>query len=97
MFFNVNANVSNWNSTSTQCSLVFQENPLNEFVELPEKYKGLLYSNILCGVIRGCLDQVLMKTEVEYVKCPLMGSDVSEIRITLKENEKEKAPKEDEN
>lgn len=45
-------------------ALVFEDNPLAEFVELPEdalgdtKDGGLWYSNVLCGVIRGALEMV---------------------------------------
>lgn len=41
-------------------SLTFDENPLAEFVELPEDaLQGRLwYSNVLCGVIRGALEMV---------------------------------------
>jgi len=39
-------------------SLVLEENPLVEFVELPESHRDLYYSNILCGVIRGALEMV---------------------------------------
>lgn len=40
--------------------LSFDENPLAEFVELPEEALegGLWFSNILCGVIRGALEMV---------------------------------------
>ena len=40
--------------------LTFEENPLAEFVELPEEALegGLWYSNILCGVLRGALEMV---------------------------------------
>jgi hypothetical protein len=37
---------------------ILEENPLTEFVELPEQYNKLWYSNILCGVIRGALEMV---------------------------------------
>lgn len=54
-------------------SIVFDENPLAEFVELPEDAlpaaadavyhgspakEGLWYSNVLCGVVRGALEMV---------------------------------------
>ena len=41
-------------------TLTFEENPLAEFVELPEEVLagGLWYSNVLCGVIRGALEMV---------------------------------------
>lgn len=35
--------------------LVFEENPLNLFVELPDEYHDLVYSNLICGVIKGAL------------------------------------------
>lgn len=41
--------------------LVFEENPLADFVELPDDGRSqdeLWYSNILCGVIRGALEMV---------------------------------------
>ncbi len=38
---------------------VLPDNPLADFVELPEEYKGeLKYSQLLCGVIRGALEMV---------------------------------------
>lgn len=57
------------NSLSQQSSLpnsafilTFDENPLAEFVELPEEALegGLWFSNVLCGVIRGALEMVCM-------------------------------------
>lgn len=39
-------------------TLTFDENPLAEFVELPEEALegGLWFSNVLCGVLRGSLE-----------------------------------------
>lgn len=51
-----------------------------EFVELPPQYSGLLYSNILCGVIRGALEMVQMKVSCRSVRDVLRGDDVNEIR-----------------
>jgi hypothetical protein len=41
-------------------TLTLDENPLAEFVELPESAMegGLWYSNVLCGVLRGALEMV---------------------------------------
>lgn len=41
-------------------TLTLDENPLAEFVELPEAAieSGLWYSNVLCGVLRGALEMV---------------------------------------
>lgn len=40
---------------------MFEENPLADFVELPDDGKAqdeLWYSNILCGILRGALEMV---------------------------------------
>lgn len=37
---------------------ILEDNPLADFVELPEGCGKLTYCNILCGVIRGALEQV---------------------------------------
>ena len=58
MFLGVTPTVTNWSGDSKSFSLVLDENPLTEFVELPEKHRGLRYSNILCGVLRGALEMV---------------------------------------
>lgn len=92
MFLNITANVKEWNKENTQFILSFTDNPFNDYVELPEKYKGLFYSNMLCGVIRGCLEVVQIRVEVAYLKCPLQGADQSEIKVTLKEYLKDIVP-----
>jgi len=58
MFIGVTASVTNWNAEGTCCSIVLEDNPLVDFVELPDTYQGLHYCNILSGVIRGALDMV---------------------------------------
>jgi hypothetical protein len=45
---------------------VFTDNPLTEFVELPEDFKDLKYCNVLCGVIRGSLEMVSEDNEWMY-------------------------------
>jgi len=47
-------------SPGSMFSLTFDDNPLAEFVELPEEALegGLWFSNVLCGVIRGALEMV---------------------------------------
>lgn len=84
MFLGVGVDVANWNAEKTECSLILYENPLNDFVELPPNEK-LLYSNILCGVIRGSLEMILLKVDAYFVRDTLRGDDVNEIRVVLKE------------
>ena len=57
MFLGINATVSGWNPEGTECSLVLEDNPLVDFVELPEAYARLNYCGMLCGVLRGALEQ----------------------------------------
>ena len=80
MFLGVEADVRNWNEDKSWCSLVFPENPLNENVELPPG-KNFLYSNIICGAIRGAREQILYKVDVYCVHCP--GDDTNEIEVTF--------------
>lgn len=61
IFLNITPNVTNWTSDNKSFSLTFEENPLADFVELPDDGRAqdeLWYSNILCGVIRGALEMV---------------------------------------
>ena len=37
---------------------ILEDNPLIDFVELPEGCGKLRYCNLLCGVIRGALEMV---------------------------------------
>lgn len=85
MFLGVTAEVNMWNTDRTAFSLILSENPLVEFVELPPAYQGLLYSNVLCGVIRGSLEMVQMRVECRCVRDVLRGDDTNEIRVELKE------------
>ncbi len=50
-------------------SLILEENPLAEFVELPRDARagGLWFSNVLAGVLRGALEMVQMQTECYFV------------------------------
>lgn len=40
------------------CLVDFNQNPLDDNVKLPKQLKGLEYSNIICGIIRGSLEAV---------------------------------------
>eukprot|EP00240_Pyramimonas_obovata_P006888 CAMPEP_0118921036 /NCGR_PEP_ID=MMETSP1169-20130426/433_1 /TAXON_ID=36882 /ORGANISM="Pyramimonas obovata, Strain CCMP722" /LENGTH=177 /DNA_ID=CAMNT_0006861685 /DNA_START=115 /DNA_END=648 /DNA_ORIENTATION=+ len=85
MFLGVQATVANWNADGTECSLILEDNPIVDFVELPEQYQSLSYSSMLCGVFRGALEMVNMKVESWFVQDTLKGDEVNEIRLRLLE------------
>lgn len=58
---NITPTITNWSSDNKQFSLIFEENPLADFVELPDDGRAqdeLWFSNILVGVLRGALEMV---------------------------------------
>ena len=75
--------------------IFFSDNPLNDYVELPDKFKGLWYSNMICGVIRGALEAINIKVECKYCKDTLKNSDKNEIRVKLIEIIEEKLQEEE--
>lgn len=68
MYLNVQPSISNWTSANDEFSLVFDNNPLAEFVELPSDITNLRYSNILCGCIRGALEMVQLEVQSWFVQ-----------------------------
>jgi trafficking protein particle complex subunit 3 len=60
IYLNITPTVTSWTADDKSFSLIFDENPLADFVELPEDgpYEKIWYSNVLCGVIRGALEMV---------------------------------------
>ncbi|ODV59754.1 TRAPP complex core subunit BET3 [Ascoidea rubescens DSM 1968] len=86
IFLNIVPQVTNWTDNGKQFSLVFDENPLAEFVELPDDGKAvkeLWYSNVLCGVLKGALQMVQLDVDVSFVSDVLRGHDQTEIKLRL--------------
>jgi len=62
MFLGITPVVTNWSPAGDEFSLLIENNPLIDFVELPEGHNRLNYSNILCGALRGALEMVSILT-----------------------------------
>ncbi|EFA78523.1 trafficking protein particle complex subunit 3 [Heterostelium album PN500] len=93
MFLGVTCQISDWDAEKKEFHLIIEDNPLIDFVELPEHLKHkLYYSNILCGVIRGALEMVQMKVKCTFVKCALSDESASEIKVVLEEVLSDMAP-----
>jgi hypothetical protein len=80
IFLNITPTITNWSSDSKQFSLVFDENPLADFVELPDDGRAqdeLWFSNILVGVLRGALEMVMLSKSrvVHQPNANILGVD----------------------
>src|ERR1700744_3622119 len=88
MFLNITPTVTNWTSDGKSFHLVFEENPLADFVELPDDGRAqdeLWDSNILCGVIRGSLEMVSARI-CTFDKCDVDVVWLYRCRCKLKQN-----------
>lgn len=97
MFLNITPQVENFSSDGSSFSLVLNENPLAEFVELPltqypKIHKELWYSQLYCGILRGALQMIQLDTDVYFVKDAIRGDDKTEIRLKLNKVLKDEIP-----
>ncbi|KAL0604807.1 Trafficking protein particle complex subunit 3 [Plecturocebus cupreus] len=81
MYLGITPSITNWSPAGDEFSLILENNPLVDFVELPDNHSSLIYSNLLCGVLRGALEMVQMAVEARFVQDTLKGDGVTEIRM----------------
>lgn len=81
MYLNIQPTITNWAATGDEFSLIFETNPLAEFVELPSDIGNLRYSAILCGCIRGALEMVQLEVQSWFAQDHLKGDANTEIRV----------------
>lgn len=89
IFLGVTAQSSSTTSTGDEYSIILETNPLVEFVEIPQEWNKICYSQVICGAIRGALEALHMEVFVALV------SDVpkpTEIQIKFKRVLKESIP-----
>ncbi|ETE62453.1 Trafficking protein particle complex subunit 3, partial [Ophiophagus hannah] len=81
MYLGITPSITNWSPAGDEFSLILENNPLVDFVELPDNHSSLIYSNLLCGVLRGALEMVQMAVDVRFLLDTLKGDGVTEIRM----------------
>ena len=81
MYLNVMPSVDNWSQANDEFSLILYNNPLTEFVELPDSLQSMNYLNILPGIIRGALEMVSIQVRAWIKSDHLKGDHETEIRI----------------
>ena len=89
--------VSNWSAGGDEFSLIFDTNPLTEFVEFPsgegdQQLQNLRYSQVLCGAIRGAMEMVHMEVQAAFVHDQLKGDPLTEIRVKFLRRLQEAVP-----
>ncbi|OQR78547.1 trafficking protein particle complex subunit 3-like [Tropilaelaps mercedesae] len=84
MYLTMSPSITNWSTSGDEFSLVFDSNPLTEFVELPDSYSTMLkYCSIIPGIIRGALEMVQMEVMCWFVQDTLRGDPSTELRIRM--------------
>lgn len=81
MYLGVSPTITNWSVNNEEFSLIFDQNPMTEFVELPENLLQLKYCNLMCGIIRGACEMVQLEVSTYFIQDSLKGDPTTELRI----------------
>ncbi|KAA0201473.1 hypothetical protein HAZT_HAZT006878 [Hyalella azteca] len=81
IYLGMNVTIGSWSPAGDEFSIIMDQNPLEEFVELPDSYAGLRYSNLLAGAIRGACEMVQVEVMVAFTADHLRGDNNTELRV----------------
>lgn len=81
LYLNITPSVDNWSQTNDEFSVILYNNPLTEFVELPDSLQHMSYLNILPGIIRGALEMVSIPVRAWIQSDHLKGDYETVIRV----------------
>ncbi|XP_077295574.1 blocked early in transport 3 [Arctopsyche grandis] len=81
LYLGMQPSVSSWSNAGDEFSLVWEQCPISEWVELPPDVRGLKYCNLLCGALRGALEMVQLEIHSWFVQDQLKGDPVTELRV----------------
>lgn len=81
MYLGTTPGVTGWSPANDEFSLIIDNNPLTEYVELPDTILNLRYSNIYAGAIRGALEMVQIEVVTWFVQDYLKGDSTTELRV----------------
>ncbi|KAK6489405.1 trafficking protein particle complex subunit 3-like isoform X1 [Huso huso] len=94
IYLGVTPSVTSSSPAGDEFSLLLDSNPLEDFIEeLPEGHSSLLYSNLLCGILRGALQTVRLAAHVELIQNGGKGEKKTEIRLSFLGRLEENLPK----
>ncbi|XP_075983621.1 blocked early in transport 3 [Anticarsia gemmatalis] len=79
LYLNMQPTVTSWSSSGDEFSLVWDQCPLSEWVEMPSN--GLKYCALIPGAIRGALQMVQLDVQCWFVQDQLKGDAVTELRV----------------
>eukprot|EP00792_Barthelona_sp_PAP020_P013771 TRINITY_DN9292_c0_g1_i1.p1 TRINITY_DN9292_c0_g1~~TRINITY_DN9292_c0_g1_i1.p1 ORF type:complete len:187 (+),score=52.28 TRINITY_DN9292_c0_g1_i1:31-591(+) len=82
MFLGITPTIE-WNENGTSFILTFFDNPITHYVEIPRNFQDLKYNNIICGAIKGALEQVNVKVEVNELSSRGTGAEVDTLEVSL--------------
>ena len=87
--------ITNWSASNDEFSIILEQNPITDYVELPDNLGNLKYLNLLCGVIRGALEMVQIEVQVGFLQDTLRGDASTELRVKFIKKLDDEPPKED--